>query len=186
MDDSSEADVQTKPDKRPYLEVNEANTYKSFLLKPFETKRLKTSDALEKVKQFLPSLKESTDKLIDDNKDDMQRINIENIDDKSDQIIEMNLAFVSDSEDTDDADDDDDEDQATSESDDDQTNIDTQQVNKINFLENYVNSEIANGACSSAAVHLTTETSKKNKKPIIHVIGNDDSGSRPDVTHTNK
>jgi hypothetical protein len=174
--------AEQKADKRPYLEVNAADKYKSFLVRPLETKRLKMSDALEKVKQFLPALKESTDKLLLDNKDDMARINIENVE-NSEKIIEMNVAFVSDGEDTlsDEEARVDTTDESASESDEDEHSHDddeTDESDRADFLENYVNSQILNGHCSNDNVQITTNltASKRTKKPKIHVIDDDGPG----------
>ena len=94
--------------KRTFLEVNNVEKYKSFLIKPLETKRVKPSDTLDRVRQFLPMLKESTNKLLDEFKADPDRVNIENVDEEAEQHIEMNLALVPDSN-TDDSDEDEDE-----------------------------------------------------------------------------
>ena len=110
--------LETSGAKRSFLEVNNAEKYKQFLIKPLETKRLKPSDTLDKVRQFLPMLKESTSKLLDDFKSNPDKLNIENVEDDDEEHIEMNLALVSDSdscsEDDEDDEDSDDEDKAVS------------------------------------------------------------------------
>lgn len=93
--------------KRAFLEVSDqAQKYKQFMLKPLETKKLKASETLSRVKDFLPLLKQSTDKLLDEFKANPDELNIENVDEE-DEHIEMNLAVVS--EDSDDSDDDEDQ-----------------------------------------------------------------------------
>jgi hypothetical protein len=82
--------------KRNYLEVSSIEKYKNFVIKPLETKKFKPSDTLDKVRQFLPLLRESTNKLLEENKNNLDDLNIENVDEE-DEHIEMNLAVVSDS-----------------------------------------------------------------------------------------
>ena len=118
--------------KRTFLEVNNVEKYKQFLIKPLETKRLKPSDTLDKVRQFLPMLKESTSKLLDDFKANPDKLNIENVEDEDGQHIEMNLALVSESESGSENDDDEDE------NDDDESNEDENASNK-NKLKKYLN-----------------------------------------------
>lgn len=99
--DDSESRVAAK---RGYLEVNEAGKYKSLLLKPLETKKMKPSEVMSRVREFLPMFKESTAKLFDENKDNLDALNIENVEDDEDHI-EMNLALIpDDSDDSDDSD----------------------------------------------------------------------------------
>ena len=86
----------SNPNKRPYLEVNSAEKYKQFVIKPIETKPLKPSATLDRVRQFLPLMKESTNKLLDQFKSNPEEVNIENVEEE-DEHIEMNLALVSDS-----------------------------------------------------------------------------------------
>jgi hypothetical protein len=117
--------------KRTFLEVNNVEKYKQFLIKPLETKRLKPSDTLDKVRQFLPMLKESTSKLLDDFKSNPDKLNIENVEDEDGQHIEMNLALVSESESGSEDDDEEDED-------DDESNEDENASNK-NKLKKYLN-----------------------------------------------
>jgi hypothetical protein len=110
---SSSASVEdTKPSssKRNFLEVNDLDKYKNLLLKKtFETKRLKPSDALDRVRQFLPNFKQSTEKLLDDHKERPDEVNIENVEDEAEHI-EMNLALIPEScSDSDESDDDEDE-----------------------------------------------------------------------------
>lgn len=103
--------------KRNFLEVNDLQKYKQFVLKPLDTtKKFKPSETLSKVKDFLPLLRESTNKLLTDFKEKPDEINIENVDDE-DEHIEMNLAMVSD--DDDDSDEDEDEDDEEEDDDDD-------------------------------------------------------------------
>ena len=104
--DETESVTQPKPaaSKRAYLEVNESvDKYKSFILKQLETKRLKSSETLSRVRDFLPLFKESTSKLLDTFKENPDELNIENVQ-EDEEHIEMNLAVVSD--DSDDSDDD--------------------------------------------------------------------------------
>jgi hypothetical protein len=95
--------------KRTFLEVNNIEKYKQFLIKPLETKRLKQSDTLDRVRQFLPMLKESTNKLLEDFKSNPDKFNIENVEDENGQHIEMNLALMPTNESNSDEDSDEDE-----------------------------------------------------------------------------
>jgi hypothetical protein len=84
----------TSSGKRNFLEVNDLDKYKNLLLnKPFETKRLKPSEALDRVRQFLPNFKQSTEKLLDEHKERPDEVNIENVEDEAEHI-EMNLALI--------------------------------------------------------------------------------------------
>ena len=89
--------IEDKNAKRTFLEVNNAEKYKQFMLKPLETKRFKPSEALSKVRDFLPILKDSTTKLLDEFKQNPDLLNIENVG-EDEEHIEMNLAMVSESE----------------------------------------------------------------------------------------
>ncbi|CAF0753088.1 unnamed protein product [Brachionus calyciflorus] len=106
LDSKLTPDSKTSPEKRAYLEVNNAEKYKSFMLNQLETKRFKPSSALSKVRDFLPMMKQSTEKLLEDFKENPDQVNIENVND-DDEHIEMNLALVAQSDS--DSDDDDDE-----------------------------------------------------------------------------
>lgn len=99
----------SNPNKRPYLEVNSAEKYKQFVIKPIETKPLKPSATLDRVRQFLPLMKESTNKLLDQFKSNPEEVNIENVEEE-DEHIEMNLALVSDSGESDEDEEEDDDD----------------------------------------------------------------------------
>jgi hypothetical protein len=96
--------------KRNFLEVNSLDKYKNLLLKPVETKRLKPSETLSKVRDFLPLLKESTNKLLEEFKDKPDELNIENVND-DEEHIEMNLALLPEDDDSSTSDDDDDDDE---------------------------------------------------------------------------
>lgn len=90
----------TSPTKRTFLAANpkpDIEKYKNFLIKPLETKRLKPSETLSKVRDFLPLLKDSTSKLLEDFKENPDSVNIENVG-EDEQHIEMNLAYVTESE----------------------------------------------------------------------------------------
>ena len=121
--------LEGRASKRNFLEVNNTEKYKQFLIKPFETKRLKQSDTLDKVRQFLPMLKESTNKLLDDFKANPEKLDIENVEDEDDQHIEMNLALVPDSGSDEESDNDD-------ESDDDHDSTNKNKLNKYMSLLN--------------------------------------------------
>ena len=84
---------ETKASKRAFLEINEIDKFKSLLVKPFETKKFKPSEALDRVRQFLPNFKESTDRLLHDHRENPNEANIENVEDE-DEHIEMNLALI--------------------------------------------------------------------------------------------
>lgn len=81
------------PEKRAWLEVNNIEKYKPFLIDKLETKRFKPSSTLSKVRDFLPMLKQSTDKLLEEHRENPDQVNIENVED-DDEHIEMNLALV--------------------------------------------------------------------------------------------
>lgn len=94
----------TSPSKRCFLDVNpnsDLNKYKQLLLNPVETKRFKPSEALSKVRDFLPEMKESTLKLMNDCKEQPDLVNMENVE-EDEKHIELNLAYVLES-DTDDS-----------------------------------------------------------------------------------
>lgn len=108
--------------KRQYLEVNKAETIKKLLIKPCEIKPVKASEALARVREFLPLMKESTNKLMEESKLNPSAVDIENVDDE-DEHIQMDLALMpedsdSDSDEDDDDDDEDEEDEDESEEDD--------------------------------------------------------------------
>ena len=93
------------PTKRSLLEVDQgsfeaANKYKKFMMlkQPLETKRLEPSATLSKIKDFLPFLKESTDKLMTEYKLNPDLVNMESNVDEDEQHIEMNLAYVPESD----------------------------------------------------------------------------------------
>jgi len=93
MSSESEASTSQQAIKRSLLEINETDKYKSFMLKQLETKKLKPSDALDRVKQFLPDFKAANEKLLTEAKENPSQIDIENCE-NDEQVIEMNLAFV--------------------------------------------------------------------------------------------
>lgn len=85
------------PEKRAWLEVNNVEKYKPFLIEKLETKRFKPSSTLSKVRDFLPMLKQSTDKLLEEHRENPDQVNIENVDEENEHI-EMNLALVAQSD----------------------------------------------------------------------------------------
>ena len=156
--------------KRAFLEVTELDKYKSVFInnKPFETKRLKTSDVLDKVKQFLPSLKESTDKLLVEYKENPSNVDIENCE-NDENIIEMNLQFVeenSDSSSSDSSDDNDETDEEIQNSEDEKKEKKVLDINElINQDQVKVNSDIL------------FKSKNKAKKPFIKIIDNNEDSS---------
>lgn len=133
--------VEPKPtaSKRAYLDVKESvDKYKPFMLKQLETKKFKPSEALNKVRDFLPFFKESTNKLLDAFKENPNELNIENVQ-EDEEHIEMNLAVVSESESDEDDDDEDEEDDDDDEDDEDEGEYDEDEESSDN--EDSVNSK---------------------------------------------
>lgn len=166
----------SSPHKRTYLEVqknSDIEKYKNFLIKPLETKRLKPSDALSKVRDFLPLLKESTTKLLDDFKQNPDLVNMENVED-DEQHIEMNLAYVTESDSDSDSDNGNTSSNSSSEC---SSENDDSTVQSPSALD-----ELGLGF----KVKDTTKpklklTSKLKKKPIIKIIDSKDAGEdQPD------
>ena len=154
--------------KRAYLEVNKAEQYKQFMLKPLETKKFKPSETLSKVRDFLPLLKESTSKLLDDFKENPDQLNIENVE-EDEEHIEMNLAMVSESE-SDEDDDDDDDDDGEEESDDEDESEDSSNPLDAIDLDIKVNDK--------TKLKKMKLPNSNVKKPIITVFDqNDDENS---------
>lgn len=171
---SEPCSISKSPTKRSFLDVNDMDTpstnaatskYKNFLLKPLETKRLKPSEALSKVRNFLPFLKESTDKLMTEYKLNPDLVNMESNVDEEDQHIEMNLAYVpesdSDSEDSDESND-------NSEESSDDSDGGEEEAEGVDALK-----EIGLGFTvsdpSKKKLRLTAKVKRKNK-PVIQVI----------------
>ena len=168
--DETESVTQPKPaaSKRAYLEVNESvDKYKSFILKQLETKRLKSSETLSRVRDFLPLFKESTSKLLDTFKENPDELNIENVQ-EDEEHIEMNLAVVSD--DSDDSDDDNDDDDEVEESEDGSTDENTSdEEDSSNKPLDEINLGIkVKNPTSLTKLKLTTSSNKK--KPIIDIM----------------
>jgi hypothetical protein len=160
------------PIKRSFLEISELDKFKNVMInKPFETKRLKASDALDKVKLFLPSLKESTDKLLAEHKDNPSGVDIENCE-NDENVIEMNIQFVKENDSDEDSDDHDYDDDNISDSDnEDVSDSDLDGKDKklldINDLINQEQIKI-----NSQIVFNNKNKSKKLKKPFIKIINN--------------
>lgn len=152
--------------KRQYLEVNNAETVKKLLVKPTEIKRVKPSETLAKVREFLPLLKESTSRLMDEFKANPERVDIENVE-EGDEHIEMNLALMpqgdSDS-DSDDGEEDESEDEEETEESDDETNSDLEELElgfKVKDPNRLKKLKLA-------------KTSSGTKKSLISEIGSED------------
>jgi hypothetical protein len=162
------------PVKRAFLEISELDKYKNLLInKPFETKKLKTSDTLNRVKQFLPSLKESTDKLLEAFKENPSNFDIENCE-NDDNVIEMNLQFVKESDSDSDSDDDDDDDKSSEE------NSDNDKSKEGNDLKVKKVLDI-NELIEKDQIKITGDTlfkNKKIKKPFIKIINNNNENSQ--------
>ena len=162
------------PVKRAYLEVSELDKYKNLLInKPFETKRLKTSDALDRVKQFLPSLKESTDKLLSEYQENPSNFDIENCE-NDENVIEMNLQFVkeSDSDNSDSTDDEDEDDDEAEESED--NDEDDEQSEKSTEKKQILD---INELIEQDQIKIDSDTlfkNKKIKKPFIKILNSED------------
>ncbi len=147
--------------KSPTKRAFEVEKYKNFLLKPLETKRMKPSETLSKVRDFLPLLKESTTRLIDDSKVNPDAFNMETVADDDEQHIEMNLAYVLESSesDSDDSDDDDDDSEEDDEGED--------EIGATTDL-NSIGLDIKVKDPSQLNLKLTSGTS--GKKPMIKII----------------
>lgn len=158
------------PVKRAFLEISELDKYKNLLInKPFETKKLKTSDTLNRVKQFLPSLKESTDKLLEAFKENPSNFDIENCE-NDDNIIEMNLQFVKESDSDSDSDDDSVDDES-SEEDRDDNSKEGDDLKEKKLLD-------INELIEKDQIKITGDTlfkNKKIKKPFIKIINNNEN-----------
>jgi hypothetical protein len=152
--------------KRSYLEINETvNKYKPFMLKQLETKKLKPSETLSKVRDFLPLLKESTSKLLDAFKENPDELNIENVQ-EDEEHIEMNLAVVSESEDSDDESDQEDEEEETD------TDDETEESNESNPLEQIDLDIKVTDKTKMNKIKLTKN--KKVNKPMIKIVNDID------------
>ena len=128
---AANVDILPTTSKSTLLEVNKLDKYKSFLINKPETQSVKPSEALSRVRQFLPMLKESTDKLLLDFKDKPDELNIENVGDE-DEHIEMNVAFVPEgSSDDEDEDDSDEQEEEEEESEDDDESSSDEEDNEI-------------------------------------------------------
>lgn len=149
----SEASTSQQAIKRSLLEVNEADKYKSFMLKQLETKKFKPSDALDRVKQFLPDFKAANEKLLAEAKENPSQVDIENCE-NDDKVIEMSLAFVPEGDS-----DSDEEDDAEQEVDGDEGENDDEQAK--DSIQKYLKMS-------------EKLLSKNSKKPMIKVIEGDD------------
>lgn len=127
--DLNESTGAKSPEKRAWLEVNNIDKYKPFMINKLETKRFKPSSTLSKVRDFLPMLKQSTDKLLEEYKENPDKVNIENVDDE-DEHIEMNLALVAQS------DSDSDEQEELQESDNDESDSNSNAGSSDNSIDN--------------------------------------------------
>lgn len=154
--------------KRNYLEVNKTDTMKKLLVKPSEIKPMKPSEALARVREFLPLLKESTNKLVAEAKIDPLAVDIENVGEE-DEHIEMNLALMPENSDSDSDDDESDEDEDSDEQDeDDESPNDTEE--SINQLGLGFKVKDPN-----RIKRLKLEKpSANNKKPLISEINTDE------------
>ena len=161
------------PVKRAFLEISELDKYKNLLInKPFETKKLKSSDALDRVKQFLPSLKASTDKLLLDFKENPSNFDIENCE-NDDNFIEMNLQFVKESDSENDSDDCEDDDEDTESSDEESDEGNDSKEKKLLDINELIEQD---------QIKITGDTlfkNKKIKKPFIKIINNENSQDQP-------
>jgi hypothetical protein len=157
--------------KRSYLEINETvNKYKPFMLKQLETKKLKPSETLSRVRDFLPLLKESTSKLLDAFKENPDELNIENVQ-EDEEHIEMNLAVVSESEDSDDESDQEDEDETD-------TDDETEESNESNPLEQIDLDIKVTDKTKMNKIKLTKN--KKVNKPMIKIVNDIDQQQNDD------
>jgi hypothetical protein len=160
---------QLQNSKRNYLEISELDKYKNLLIKkPLETKKFKPSEALDRVRQFLPNFMQSTDKLLDEHKDNPAGVSIEDVTDESEQHIEMNLALIPESDsDSDDEDSDEDEDEDEEESE----NGDVESSpNSVDDLQLGFKARDPN---KIKRLKLNTGVSKKPNVRLIQVIDND-------------
>lgn len=174
--------------KRSFLEVSEIDKYKNFLIKqqPLETKRFKPSDTLDKVRQFLPMLKESTEKLLNEYKEDPSKVDIENCE-NDENVIEMNLQFVCNSSNSGESDDDDEEEE---EEDDDEENENDEDVQpgcstnnkpkEMLDLEKLIEKGYKNNE-----IKISSDSVFKKKKPLIKIISNNDDDDKEDNESSN-
>lgn len=191
--------------KRAFLEVSDAQKYKQFMLKPPETKKLKASEALSRVKDFLPLLKQSTDKLLVDYKENPDEVNIENVDDE-DEHIEMNLALVSEDSDDSDDDDEDEEDEEDESSDEDESEEETSEEGEGDddtvtkkprkkdgdqYLDLDLGFKVKDPSKIEKLKLPTTSKMASGKRPLIQIIDqntadddDDDDGQEDDSDHS--
>lgn len=155
-------------EKRAYLEVNNIEKYKQFVLKPLETKRFKASETLSKVRDFLPLFKQTTDKLLNDFKENPDGVNIENVDEE-DEHIEMNLALVAQSDSDSDDLDDSDEDEENSDEESSSSNNNDTSINSLNDLNLGFDVKDPN---KLTGLKLT-KSSKSKSKQLIKMIDSD-------------
>lgn len=178
-----------------FLEFNQLDKYKSFLLNKLETKPTKPSDTLSRVREFLPMLKESTAKLLDEFKENPDELNIENVGD-DDEHIEMALAFVpEESNSSNDSDEDEEDSESSEESDFEEDEEDLSEGKEEEGGENdnkrKIEEENSNSSSealdqiglgfikykSKAKLKLTANDNKKFKKNLIQVIENDEKNA---------
>ena len=157
--------INTAATKSPTKRAFEVDKYKNFLLKPLETKRLKPSEALSKVRDFLPLLKESTSRLMDDFKLNPDAVNMENVADDEEQHIEMNLAYVLESE--------------SSGSDSEDSDSDSEDDDELEEEEGATTDLASIGlgikVKDSSQISLKLSAGTSGKKPMIKLLDDDDS-----------
>lgn len=180
--------------KRQYLEVNKAETMKKLLIKPCETKPVKPSETLARVREFLPLLRESTNKLVEESKQNPAAVDIENVDEE-DEHIEMDLALIpddsdedSDEDEEDDEEEEDEEEEETDDSDDEE-DVKTQETLKELGLGFQVKNpdrikRLKLEVKPSAAAKKTSNNNHKN--PLISEISNGDDKQQQDNCQNNK
>lgn len=159
--------ITTSPSKRCFLDVNpnsDLNKYKQLLLNPIETKRFKPSEALSKVRDFLPQMKESTIKLMNDYKEKPDLVNMENVE-EGEKHIELNLAYVLES-DTDENSDYDDLNKETSSSDS-SSESDSESNNSPSGIDSI---GLGFKVKEPSGISLKIEKNSKKKKPLIKMI----------------
>ncbi len=181
--EKEESVIEPKPtaSKRSYLEVNETvDKYKSFMLKKLETKRLKSSETLSRVRDFLPLFKESTSKLLDTFKENPDDLNIENVQ-EDEEHIEMNLAVVSESSDSEDSDDDEVEDN-DNQSTDEESDVEEDSLNNLDEIN--LGIKVSSSTGLKKLKLASNSNNKNNKKPMINIL--EDAQNHNDVQESDE
>jgi hypothetical protein len=190
-DDISEIKSNTSPSKRTFLEVNDIEKYKKFLVKPLETKKFRPSEALSRVRDFMPLFKESTDKLLDEHKANPEVLNIENVQ-EDEEHIEMNLALIPDESDEEDSDELEEDERSDSNSNETSSSDDYNEENENNETSSSSVEDINLGfkvknVNKLKKLKLSTQDSSKSKtnKNMIQIIQNQEEDDQESSNQEN-